>query len=460
MRSSFDARTNHYSSLEASEQPSAPTPASTIFSIGCPLAAFLIPLKLSLAYAVLAPLIALWIVSLFTRRPSHLLAYQERSILIPLFLFFLSCIISSFVGINFSRGLSALISLLFFACTIMVFLRHAPLIQTASAIIAGQSIAALHTFLEASLSTPLAELFQGKVTESGQLAVSVVVAIGLMWHFANISRDQKAVRHRIASGCALFILLLALSFGSRTFLGTLPMVLLILLTAALSLYSIRHSLRAAGAAQRVDLLASVQLPLLCAALFINLKRGPWLGTMVGTAIFFAFYARRMLVALLAAACLSILTLAPIRDRIAASYEHFTISGGRSTMWRIALDLASEYPLGIGYHNSGIIRTLAPEIPTELKHFHNNFLNILAETGWLGAAFFVWFIVALVQVCFSDRRNMLAVGTGCAIVSWQAAGLVEYNIGDSEVLILVWMLVGSLLYSLRTTRPSAVLGEVS
>jgi hypothetical protein len=56
--------------------------------------------------------------------------------------------------------------------------------------------------------------------------------------------------------------------------------------------------------------------------------------------------------------------------------------------------------------------------------------------------------------------MLAVGTGCAIVSWQAAGLVEYNIGDSEVLILVWMLVGSLLYSLRTTRPSAVLGEVS
>jgi hypothetical protein len=76
---------------------------------------------------------------------------------------------------------------------------------------------------------------------------------------------------------------------------------------------------------------------------------------------------------------------------------------------------------------------------------------LAETGWLGAAFFIWLIVALLKCCFADRRNIPAVAMGCALVSWQAAGLVEYNVGDSEVLILVWMLVGSLLFSLRTAK---------
>jgi hypothetical protein len=32
--------------------------------------------------------------------------------------------------------------------------------------------------------------------------------------------------------------------------------------------------------------------------------------------------------------------------------------------------------------------------------------------------------------------------------------VEYNIGDSEVLILVWMLVGSMFFSMREERSEA------
>ena len=38
--------------------------------------------------------------------------------------------------------------------------------------------------------------------------------------------------------------------------------------------------------------------------------------------------------------------------------------------------------------------------------------------------------------------------GCAIISWQTAGLVEYNFGDSEVMIIVWMLLGILLGDIR------------
>lgn len=433
----------------------APASATTIFTVGCPLAAFLVPLKLPLAYAVLAPLIVLWAISLITKPQSCSLTQRERQVLAPLLLFFLACAVSLVIGISPINGLPAIVSLFFFAGTIMVFLRHASLTQTAAAIIAGQSIAAIHSVLESAAPALIPGLFQGKVTESGQLAVTVVIAIGLMWHFAIRNGNIPYARGRIALGLALSVLLLALGFRSDLTLGRWESLGITAAAAILGLASVRHSLRASGAAQRVTTLASVQIPLLLSALVINLKRGPWLGVLVGSALFCAFYARRALALLLGVSALAFIALAPVRDRIAASYEHFTISGGRSTMWRIAVDLAAEYPLGIGYHNSAVVRTLAPEIPPELRHFHNNLLNILAETGWLGAAFFIWLIVALLKCCFADRRNIPAVAMGCALVSWQTAGLVEYNIGDSEVLILVWMLVGSLLFSLRTGAHTSV-----
>lgn len=425
--------------------------SSTIFDVACPLAAFLVPLKLTLAYAVLAPMIVLWAISLFANPEARAFAGRERRVLAPLALFFLTCAVSLIIGINPLNGLSSIVSLFFFAGTIMVYLRHAPLPQTAAAIIAGQSIAALHSVLEASAPAIIPPLFQGKVTESGQLAVTVVMGIGLMWHFATQGGNALYTRSRVGLGLALTALLLTLGFRSELALGQWQSIGVVSAAFLLGLMCVRRSLHDSGAVQRMATLASVQLPLLLSALVINLKRGPWLGVLAGTALFFAFYARRALALLAGFAALAVVALAPVRERLAASYEHFTISGGRSTMWRIAADLAAEYPLGIGYHNSGVVRTLAPEIPPELKHFHNNLLNILAETGWLGAAFFIWLIVALLRCCFTDRRNIPAVAMGCAIVSWQAAGLVEYNVGDSEVLILVWMLVGSLLFSLRTAQ---------
>jgi O-antigen ligase len=179
-------------------------------------------------------------------------------------------------------------------------------------------------------------------------------------------------------------------------------------------------------------------------LVVNLKRGPWLGVLVGASLLFLLYARRLALIAIAGAAFLVLAVTPVRERLLDSWEHFTISGGRSTIWRIGTELASEYPLGIGYHNSGILRQFAPEIPPELKHFHNNLLNIAAETGWLGVAVFMWFIVAVVRACFRDTSSPLYVAIGCAIISWQTAGLVEYNFGDSEVTIVVWALLGLVL----------------
>lgn len=38
---------------------------------------------------------------------------------------------------------------------------------------------------------------------------------------------------------------------------------------------------------------------------------------------------------------------------------------------------------------------------------------------------------------------IAMGIACALISWQTAGLVEFNAGDSEVLLMAYMLAGIL-----------------
>ena len=89
-----------------------------------------------------------------------------------------------------------------------------------------------------------------------------------------------------------------------------------------------------------------------------------------------------------------------------------------------------------------------EIPINLRHFHSNPINIAVETGILGLALYLWWIITVLQVARNVRTldahyHSLGIAIGAAIISWQVAGLVEYNFGDSEVLYIGYILIGLL-----------------
>jgi O-antigen ligase len=288
------------------------------------------------------------------------------------------------------------------------------------------------------------------MTESGQLAITIPLCLGvIVSHF----RDGLGEQHEWRALQSWRSPLLAATFTAcLTLLGfqsdlSLPPIALTILIAIAGAYLVTtwQRLRALpeGTMRQQLALISLCLPLLICAILVNLKRGPWLGVLVGTVCFLLMYARRLVLPLACGAIVLALSITPIRERLLASYDHFTIAGGRSTIWRIGAELTSEYPLGIGYHNSGILREFAPEIPAELKHFHNNLLNIAAETGWLGVLVCLWLLIAIVRSCLRERSSPLYIALGCAVISWQVAGLVEYNFGDSEVTILIWILLGLL-----------------
>jgi len=431
---------------------------------GCCLVAFLVPIKLSLTYIALVPLLCIVGYSYFKERRNARVSTQIAPLIAPLAFFLLCVSVSAFTGVAPTHSLPALFSLLFFSLTLPLFYRHSSTRAVFSALVAGQTIAALHSTLDAIFPDTIPHLFVGKVTESGQLAVTIPLGMGMLVvalrelnsGHGNDSRKPSSVLSLIWVTCGFSVVALAiLSFRHALetppwIVGALSLSLALGVTGAL-LLARRHGAQVRNFAA----LSAICLPLLLNALLVNLKRGPWLGVIVATVVFCSLFAKRLIGVVVAVSIVAAVSITPVRERIADSYDHFTISGGRSTIWRIGAELASEYPLGIGYHNSGILRQFAPEIPPELKHFHNNILNITAESGWLAGLIFMWFIYSVCRFCLRRNTSPLVVAVGCAVLSWQTAGLVEYNFGDSEVTLLIWIALGLAMRVAEGERYSGV-----
>lgn len=419
------------------------------------LAAFLIPLKLSFTYIALLPLLLGWLIAHRVTLSSALVRHGSEP-LVPLLFFVVSAALHAPFGINPSGSLLKLGSLLFVVLTIPAFrdlITTKLYPQALLALIAGQTLAAAHSVLESTFPAIVPMLFLGEVTESGQLALVIPAALGLALQL----HDRRLPPGRLF-GSGLVTLVLCTGSG---FYGKLPAAqpfvpaMLALASASWIAAHVWHARRSASSCS--VFLWTVAIPLLVSALLLNLKRGPWAGVLVASILFALLYARRLLPVALVVTIGALVSLAPVRERVLQSYEHFTISGGRSAIWAVGGEIASRFPLGIGFHNSRILRKFSAEIPPELTHFHNNLINIVVETGWLSAMIFAWWIFAVMHLAFGRLRRSqytpLAFGLGAAIVSWQIAGLVEYNFGDSEVLLVALILIGALSALQQRALPS-------
>ncbi len=427
---------------------------------GCYAVAFLVPIKLSLTYIALIPLLVLLLALHLRQKTPPLLSSRTASVVAPL-VFFLICVsISALTGVSPGRSVPSVLSLLFFSATLSLFYGHASPPAVLSALVAGQTIAAIHSTLDAIFPETIPHLFVGKVTESGQLAVTLPLLAGMIVsQYQQLLSSSRVLPHQAqtlktalwSAACISLLALTTLSF--RDSFGAPSWMICTLISALVITWSgtLFFATRICSHLKGTLTLCVVCAPLLVNALLVNLKRGPWLGVIVAILIFCSIFAKRLILVLLMGTIAASIFISPVRERIADSYDHFTISGGRSTIWRIGAELASEYPLGIGYHNSGILRQFAPEIPPELKHFHNNILNITAESGWLAGLLFIWFIFSAARFCIRQNAAPIVIAIGCAVLSWQTAGLVEYNFGDSEVTLLIWIALGVALQTVAASQ---------
>lgn len=198
-----------------------------------------------------------------------------------------------------------------------------------------------------------------------------------------------------------------------------------------------------------------------AGLVLHLKRGVWIALFLAL-LLFAGLSRRWKVLLLVVLCgAAAFALPQVRGRAAAARSWFDPDeGGRYLLWtEVAPRLIREYPLGMGWcaptHED--LLTYSTKVQPGLRHLHNNALQFLAELGWAGlAAWLAWMAVALVVSwrgfrgrAKDDPLHWLGLGIFCAFVGLLINGMVEFNFGDSEILMLCALLFG-LMEALRQT----------
>ena len=133
------------------------------------------------------------------------------------------------------------------------------------------------------------------------------------------------------------------------------------------------------------------------------------------------------------------------------------------MWRSGITMWREHPwLGVG--PGGVKREYRnyaqPEaLMKRTGHVHNSALQILVETGIAGLLAWLWiwaaFYTAAVRLfrrlpAAAIRERALVAGSIAAITGFLVAGIPEHNFGDSEVVMLAWMIM-ALPFAVQAAR---------
>jgi O-antigen ligase len=202
--------------------------------------------------------------------------------------------------------------------------------------------------------------------------------------------------------------------------------------------------------ERDRLWPALVMPALLVAIPLTFSRSAEVGVCAGVALLLLLRDRRLL-ALLPVLAALFFALAPARitDRAVSTFNLKDPSNrDRLVMLREGVHMIKDHPLlGLGpnmvepfyaqYREPDAVNKVNP-------HLHNVPVQIAAERGLPALAIWLWFIVGLIvalakMMRVKDQKMLAATGLA-AVVSMLAAGMFEYNFGDSEFLMLFLILV--------------------
>jgi len=192
------------------------------------------------------------------------------------------------------------------------------------------------------------------------------------------------------------------------------------------------------------------MPALIVALALTLGRSAWIGASVAIALLLALKDVRLTI-LLPIFIALLFAIAPglVTKRVMSIFDvQEPTNQDRLAMIEIGARIVHDHPL------TGVGPNMIPRVYEQYRpdyainkinpHLHNVPLQIAAERGLPALAVWLWFIVALFVAVFrlfrSQADTVPAAAALAAIAAMLAAGLFEYNFGDSEFLMLFLVLV--------------------
>jgi O-antigen ligase len=192
------------------------------------------------------------------------------------------------------------------------------------------------------------------------------------------------------------------------------------------------------------------MPALIVALALTLGRSAWIGAAVAAALLFALKDFRLM-ALLPVFIAIVFAIAPgtVTSRVRSIFDvQDPTNQDRLAMVEIGARIVHDRPV------TGVGPNMVPRVYANYRpdyavnavnpHLHNVPLQIAAERGLPALAIWIWAVAWLATALFrlfrSQPDKVPAAAGLAAVAAMLAAGLFEYNFGDSEFLMLFLVLV--------------------
>ena len=192
------------------------------------------------------------------------------------------------------------------------------------------------------------------------------------------------------------------------------------------------------------------MPALVVALALTLGRSAWIGASVAIALLLAL--KDLKLTMLLPVFIAILfAMAPgtVTRRVMSIFDpQEPTNQDRLAMIEIGARIIRDHPL------TGVGPNMIPRVYEQYRpdyainpvnpHLHNVPLQVAAERGVPAALAWLWFVISLLVALFrlfrTQSDKVPAAAALAAVAAMLAAGLFEYNFGDSEFLMLFLVLV--------------------
>ena len=207
-------------------------------------------------------------------------------------------------------------------------------------------------------------------------------------------------------------------------------------------------------------LAGLAFCICSAGLVFNATRGAWLAVTIVCTVLLLYYMfkskRNLAVSIIFIALIStVLVNNPkFMHRLDTidDFNKYQSNTERILIWQSAWNMFKDHPiLGVGlgqYTENYQQKYISPQAKEpNLTHAHNNFMQMLAENGIVGFASFVimfGYIIFKNLIAWVRTRNVYALMIVSATVCLLLQGFTEYNVGNSAVIKMYWLVLGLLV----------------
>lgn len=139
------------------------------------------------------------------------------------------------------------------------------------------------------------------------------------------------------------------------------------------------------------------------------------------------------------------------ERVAsASDPNSSSASERIAVWANTIDMVKDHPAGVGINNWKVVypeytrSRIIDKAATSETHFeeaHNDYLQMMAEIGIIGFAFYLWILVALIRMCWKSSDAKYSPFFLWCIVGFMTTSFFSFPLQMPVTSLFFWLIAG-------------------